>query len=123
LITEDGQPKLLDFGIAKIFSPGPEENLETLTIAGAQVMTPDYASPEQVRGEPVTTATDVYSLGAVLYALLAGGGPHRLQTRTPLEIERVVCVVEPPRPSTVAAAGVPAQQLRGDLDNITLKAL
>ncbi len=123
LITTEGSPKLLDFGIAKIFSSTPGDS-ETLTMAGARILTPDYASPEQVRGEPVTTATDVYSLGAVLYELLAGKRPHQLATRTPAEIERVVCTEEVARPSSVGgASGVPAFQLRGDLDNIVLKAL
>ncbi len=124
LISPEGRPKLLDFGIAKIFTPGPAGDGDTLTMAGARILTPDYASPEQVRGEPVTTATDVYSLGAVLYELLAGKRPHRQETRTPAEIERVVCTEDVARPSSVAdSCAVPASQLRGDLDNIVVKAL
>jgi serine/threonine protein kinase len=124
LITPEGIPKLLDFGIAKILSPDPVNDALTLTLEGARPLTPDYASPEQVRGEPVTIATDVYSLGAVLYELLTGARPHRFETRTAPEIERVVCSQDVPRPSAAAhEAGVPARELRGDLDNIISKAL
>ena len=124
LITADGRPKLLDFGIAKIFAPSFEGDAETMTMAGARLLTPDYASPEQVRGEPATTATDIYSLGAVLYEILTGSRAHRLETRTPSEIERVVCVQDVARPSAVEdLAGIPTAALRGDLDNIVLKAL
>ena len=123
-ITEDGVPKLLDFGIARILSPQPGLEAAPLTLAGARALTPDYASPEQVRGEPINTATDIYSLGAVLYELLTGVRPHRFDTRTPQEIERVVCARDVARPSTVAAAGgVSARELSGDLDNIVLKAM
>lgn len=95
LVTADGTPKLLDFGIAKILSPA----------AGAETtifhpMTPDYASPEQIRGEPITTATDIYSLGVVLYRLLTGKPPYPETTRTPHEFARIVCESEPIRPST-----------------------
>src|SRR5207253_7301243 len=123
LVTSESTPKLLDFGIAKLLDPAAGA-LTALTGTGMRLMTPDYASPEQVRGEPVTTATDVYSLGAVLYELLTGNRPHRLETRTPPEIERVVCTQQVSRPSSATgAAGVPLQELRGDLDNIILKAL
>ena len=124
LITDEGVPKLLDFGIAKILSTRLEDQGATPTIPGVRALTPDYASPEQVRGEPITTATDIYSLGAVLYELLTSTRPHRFETRTPPEIERVVCTQEVPRPSTAAGpGGVPARELRGDLDNIVLKAM
>src|ERR1051326_5178390 len=95
VITAEGRPKLLDFGIAKIFSP--EASDEPLTLAGARMLTPDYASPEQVRGEAVTTATDVYSLGAVLYETLTGARPHALTSRTPADIERAVCLEQTAR--------------------------
>src|SRR5713226_3949372 len=99
LVTEDGTPKLLDFGIAKLLDPETGEKSEhTVTMLG--VMTPDYASPEQVRGEQVTTATDVYSLGVLLYELLSGHRPHRITSRRPDEIARVICEVEPEKPST-----------------------
>lgn len=122
-ITAAGAPKLLDFGIAKILAPEAGEE-EAMTVAGGLALTPDYASPEQVRGEPLTTATDIYSLGATLYELLTGVRPHRFETRTPPEIERVVCEREAALPSAVARApGVGASALRGDLDNIVRKAM
>ena len=121
LITAEGRPKLLDFGIAKIFSNEASDEPVTL---GARLLTPDYASPEQVRGEAVTTVTDVYSLGVVLYEILTGSRPLQFDTRTPAEIERMVCTHEPPPPSAVTAtAGIPARELRGDLDNVVLKAM
>ena len=124
LITAAGVPKLLDFGIAKILAPEAGDEPATMTVAGGQALTPDYASPEQVRGEPLTTATDIYSLGATLYELLTGVRPHRFETRTPPEIERVVCERDVTLPSAVAnAPGVPAATLRGDLDNIVRKAM
>jgi tetratricopeptide (TPR) repeat protein len=124
LITPEGIPKLLDFGIAKMLSPEHDGDAATLMLSGTRALTPDYASPEQVRGEPITTATDIYSLGAVLYELLTGKRPHHFETRTVPEIERVVCTQEIPRPSSVAAiTEIPANELRGDLDNIILKAL
>ena len=122
LITSEGLPKLLDFGIAKIFSL--EDSGEPLTMTGARMLTPDYASPEQVRGEAVTTASDVYSLGAVLYELLTGSRPLKFDTRTPAEIEHTVCTQEPLAPSAATGSlGIPARNLRGDLDNIVLKAM
>jgi eukaryotic-like serine/threonine-protein kinase len=101
LVTSDGTPKLLDFGIAKLVNP--ELGLHGLapTMLGGHLMTPEYASPEQVRGEPVTTATDVYSLGVLLYELLTGQPPYKLESRAPAEIARVVCESVPVRPSTV----------------------
>ena len=100
LVTPDGTPKLLDFGIAKLLNPELAGETIALTAAGPQLMTPEYASPEQVRGEPVTTATDVYSLGVLLYELLTGRRPYRLTSRTPAEIARVVCNSVPVPPST-----------------------
>ncbi len=94
LFTSDGTPKLLDFGIAKILQPA--DGVESLaTMTGLRLMTPEYASPEQIRGQPVTTATDVYSLGVVLYQLLTGHKPYRLKTRTPEEISRAILEQEP----------------------------
>jgi serine/threonine protein kinase len=119
LVTREGAPKLLDFGIAKLLL-GPElaGNAAVETRTGFLVMTPDYASPEQIRGEPVSTGTDIYSLGAVLYELLTGKRPHALTRYDPIEIQREICDTDPKAPSTV---GGPL--LRGDLDNIVLKAL
>jgi serine/threonine protein kinase len=119
LVTESGIPKLLDFGIAKLLL-GPEflGDAAVHTQTGIFVMTPDYASPEQIRGEAVTTSSDVYSLGAVLYELLAGQRPHTLARYDALEMQRKICDTDPKPPSAVAG---PA--LRGDLDTIVLKAL
>jgi len=95
LVTKDGTPKLLDFGIAKILDATASANATLVN-----PMTPEYASPEQVRGEPITTATDVYSLGVVLYQLLTGRSPYPKDTRAPHELARAICEFEPARPST-----------------------
>ena len=100
LVTPDGTPKLLDFGIAKLLNPDLGGQTYAATADGSPLMTPEYASPEQVRGEVVTTATDVYSLGVLLYELLTGRRPYQLTSRTPAEIARVVCHSVPERPST-----------------------
>jgi serine/threonine-protein kinase len=123
LVTAAGEVKLLDFGIAKVLEgdadasgPAPATRTEH------RAMTPEYASPEQVRGEPVGTSTDVYALGLVLYELLSGARAHRFERRTPVAIEREVCERAPPAPSSVAP-GPRRRALRGDLDTIVLKAL
>jgi serine/threonine protein kinase len=100
LVTSEGTPKLLDFGIAKLLNPELAGETLAPTAGGAQLMTPEYASPEQVLGHPVTTATDVYSLGVLLYELLTNRRPCRLASRTPADIARVVCESVPARPST-----------------------
>ncbi len=94
LIAEDGTPKLLDFGIARLIADDGPSGMP-LTMTGMRMLTPEYASPEQVRGEPITTAADVYSLGVLLFELLTGQRPLAFTTRQTGEIERVVCTVEP----------------------------
>ena len=124
LVTAAGEIKLVDFGIAKVLYHDPED--EAVTNTEYRMMTPEYAAPEQVRGEPVTTATDVYALGAILYELLTGRHAHQLKRGAVAERERVICLVEPDPPS-VAVRGTPRDRLRrrlaGDLDTIVLKAL
>jgi serine/threonine protein kinase len=150
MVVADGTPRLLDFGIAKVLNAGSSGQGLLVTQTGTRCMTPAYASPEQMRGKPVTRATDIYSLGVVLYELLTGHRPYRLRQHTPAEIERAICEQEPETPSTVISRvetdtssdgraitttpesvsetreGQPdklRRRLRGDLDNIVLKAL
>ena len=122
LVTAEGVPKLLDFGIARLLRPPADDATRDGATAALYLMTPEYASPEQVRGEPVTTVSDVYSLGILLYQLLTGELPNRLLRRTPAEIERSICEQEPARPSLVAPRAI-GRCLRGDLDNIVLMAI
>ena len=151
LVTADGTPKLLDFGIAKILNPEIGGHTLDPTTAALRMMTPEYASPEQVRGEPATVVSDVYALGVMLFELLTDHRPYRLKNRLPYELVRVICEQEPERPSgavnqievlnslgsappleitpeTVSRARntTPEQlrrQLSGSLDNIVMKAL
>ncbi len=130
LVDGQGQVKLLDFGIAKALDPldHPLEGADPgHTAAGERPFTPHYASPEQVRGEPVSTATDLYSLGVLLYVMLTGQRPYGRAATSALDAARAVLEEEPTRPSSVAtpAPGWEAtrRRLQGDLDNILLKAL
>jgi serine/threonine-protein kinase len=146
LVQEDGTVKLLDFGIAKVFEEDEKQKFVTRT--GIRVMTPEFASPEQVRGETVSTATDVYSLGMVLYHLLTGYPPYKVDTTSAIEMEKVICLTEPTKPSTMLTkisglssteekklspeyisqtrkSSIPKLKkiISGDLDNICLMAL
>lgn len=151
LVNAQGDPKLLDFGIAKLLNP---TLFQAVAVTGPTVrlMTPEYASPEQVRGDSITTASDIYSLGVMLYELLTGRRPYKFKTRLQDEIVRIVCEVPPERPSTVISRideePIPGgegktrrvdpstvadaregdinslrRRLRGDIDDIVLKAL
>ena len=111
LVTKEGDVRLLDFGIAKLLTEG-EANETELTRVGGRALTPDYASPEQIAGSTVTTASDVYSLGVVLYELLTGGRPYKLKRDTRSGLEDAILAAEPARPSQ-AAAGETAAQARG----------
>ena len=138
LVTVDGVPKLLDFGIAKVLqSQGDEDTpssaLPTLTGRGERLLTPEFASPEQVRGEPLTTAGDVYSLGVLLYLLLTDQRPYEIERGRLEDVEKIVCEARPSPPSTVirkrrsrgepVLPGWPSGSRAEDLDNIVLMAL
>ncbi len=152
LVTNDGTPKLLDFGIAKLLHPDWSLEANEATATMFRLMTPEYASPEQIRGLPITTTSDVYSLGVVLYELLSGERPYKIESRLPQEVANIILTQEPIKPSaitnyklqitnseaeTLAYDGKQTvsekpnrkslianrKLLRGDLDNIILKAL
>ncbi|HUQ32710.1 MAG TPA: serine/threonine-protein kinase [Pyrinomonadaceae bacterium] len=134
LVTDEGEVKLLDFGVAKFLKPELSGEIVTATQTALRVMTPEYASPEQVRGEHLTTATDIYSLGVVLYELLTGARPYKLKDASPAELSRAICDSEPSKPSEAVAdsknlsSGLQSEignrkLLRGDIDNIVLMAL
>ena len=135
LVTREGRVKLLDFGIAKLLSEGADQEAG-LTQEGHRVMTPEYAAPEQIKAEAVSTATDVYALGIIFYELLTGKRPYQLGSHNPFELERVICHEVPEAPSE-AVKGQPEEvsrgrsvskerlrrYLKGDLDTICLTAL
>lgn len=152
LVTAEGAPKLLDFGIAKLLDTGTYQ--QTLLTMGAapRLVTPSYGSPEQFRGEAITTASDIYSLGVLLYELLCGHHPYQLKDRSLEEVSHVICEEQPRKPSTMAVhvgellpvdeaqvrdSSLPEtvsklrhttpeklrRSLAGDLDNIVLKAM
>jgi hypothetical protein len=145
LVTSSGTVKLLDFGIAKFLNNQRQETMFVATQTGMRLMTPEYASPEQIKGEPITTATDVYTLGVILYELLTGRRPYRLKKGLLHEVELAICEEMPTRPSTAIGRegqttspshtadelsavreGTVAKlqkRLAGDLDNIILMAL
>jgi eukaryotic-like serine/threonine-protein kinase len=118
IVSSDGVPKLLDFGIAKIM----QSDEAGVTATGVHLMTPEFASPEQAQGQTVTTLTDVYSLGVVLYELLTGHSPYDVKSRTPIEIARIITETQPVLPSTKVVKHL-RRRLQGDLDNIVLMSL
>jgi tetratricopeptide (TPR) repeat protein len=124
LVTRDGQVKLLDFGIAKLLdAEGGETDRTALTREGHAALTPEYAAPEQLTGGHVTTATDVYALGVLLYVLLTGRHPAGSGALTAAELVRTIVDAAPPRASDVALSRKSRRQLEGDLDNILTQAL
>ena len=126
LVTREGTPKLLDFGIAKLLEPGALGAAVVVTTTTRRFFTPEYASPEQIRGLPVTPAADIYSMGVIAYELLTGQRPYHLTRRSAVEVESIVCEEQPRLPSEVAAGSQPdrlSRRLKGDLDNIVMMAL
>ncbi len=148
LVTPEGMPKLLDFGMAKLLNPEMDSLTDTINLdpaaslesssklqrfstmafidtmqSGVRILTPAYASPEQVRGDPVTVASDIYSLAASLYELLTGQRANRIEKSTPQAIEDAICNVEVVRPSLAVENKTLSRRLAGDIDTILLRAL
>ncbi|MCA3220323.1 MAG: protein kinase [Burkholderiales bacterium] len=122
LVTADGQVRLLDFGIAKLIEADSAKETQLTQLAG-RALTLDYASPEQIKGEPIGTASDVYSLGVVAYELLTGAKPYKLKRGSAAELEEAIAAADPVQASDVVADRATKKQLRGDLDAILNKAL
>jgi serine/threonine protein kinase/Tfp pilus assembly protein PilF len=144
IITDEGAPKLLDFGIAKLLAPESLSHTLAVTRLQERMLTPENAAPEQVLGRPITTATDIYALGVLLYQLLTGRSPYRLLSYSQLQLERAICMDDPVRPSQMVISklngedagdrsriaerrGLSPQRLRatlsGDLDAIVAMAM
>lgn len=122
LVTADGQVRLLDFGVAKLMEGDRAAETQLTQLAG-RALTPDYASPEQIRGEPIGTASDAYSLGVVAFELLAGARPYKLKRGSAAEVEEAVLAAAVPLASSVAGDATNKRALRGDLDAILAQAL
>src|ERR1700676_1009110 len=143
-VIEEGAPKLLDFGIAKLLAPESLSHTLPVTRLQERILTPENAAPEQVLGRPITTATDIYALGVLLYQLLTGRSPYRLLSYSQLQLERAICMDDPVRPSQMVISklngetpadrsrlsdrrGLSPQRLRarlsGDLDAIVAMAM
>jgi eukaryotic-like serine/threonine-protein kinase len=123
LVDNDGRVKLLDFGIAKLLEIDEDAGKPGLTVDGGRALTPEYAAPEQVTGNSVTTATDVYALGVLLYVLIGGRHPAGPSVRPPSELLKFILDKDPPRVSDVVGSKALRRMVRGDLDNIVAKAL
>jgi eukaryotic-like serine/threonine-protein kinase len=122
LVTETGEVRLLDFGIAKLLDAGRAQETELTQLAG-RALTPDYAAPEQILGQPIGTAADVYALGVVLFELLTGSRPYQLKRDSRAALEEAIVLAQVQRPSSVVTEAKLRKRLRGDLDTIVLKAL